>query len=124
MTATSNPRIGSGLDDLLEADGALARAQTVAAKRVRAWQADQSASSQFAFADDSVLKLPVVFESDEDGWVLASCPTLPGCHSQGRTRDEALANIREAAEGYLASKRTLSHSTCAVSSFELVEVRT
>ena len=42
-----------------------------------------------------VLNLLVVFERDEDGWEVASCPTLPGCHSQGRTRAEALANIRE-----------------------------
>jgi predicted RNase H-like HicB family nuclease len=35
-----------------------------------------------------------LFESDE-GWAV-SCPDLPGCHSQGTTRDEALANIREA----------------------------
>ena len=32
------------------------------------------------------LKLLVMFETDEDGWEVASCPTLPGCHSQGRTR--------------------------------------
>ena len=45
------------------------------------------------------LRLLVVFERDEDGWEVASCPTLPGCHSQGRTRSEALANIREAIRG-------------------------
>lgn len=46
MTATSNPRIGSGLDDLLEADGVLAEAQAAAVKRVRAWQAEQPATGQ------------------------------------------------------------------------------
>ena len=51
------------------------------------------------------LSLLVVFERDEDGWEVASCPTLPGCHSQGRTRREALDNIREAIRGYLASLR-------------------
>ncbi len=30
------------------------------------------------------LKLPVVFETDEDGWEVASCPTLLGCHSTAR----------------------------------------
>jgi len=40
--------------------------------------------------------LPVVLRQGEDGWVVAECPVLPGCISQGRTRDEALANIREA----------------------------
>ncbi len=44
-------------------------------------------------------------ETDEDGFVLASCPTLPGCHSQGRSREEAVANVREAIRGYIASMR-------------------
>lgn len=35
-----------------------------------------------------------LFQSDE-GWAV-SCPDLPGCHSQGATRDEALVNIKEA----------------------------
>ena len=34
---------------------------------------------------------------------VASCPTLPGCVSQGRTRAEATQNIREAIEGYIKS---------------------
>jgi len=34
----------------------------------------------------------------EDGWIVAECPLIPGCISQGRTREEALANIREAIE--------------------------
>jgi len=44
----------------------------------------------------------VVLEQGEDGWIIASVPALPGCHSQGRTREEALRNIQEAIEGYLA----------------------
>jgi predicted RNase H-like HicB family nuclease len=43
----------------------------------------------------------VTLEPGEDGWVVAEVPSLPGCISQGRTREEALANIREAMEGYL-----------------------
>lgn len=46
MTATANPHIGSGLDELLEADGVLAEAQAVAVKRVGAWQTRQSATGQ------------------------------------------------------------------------------
>jgi predicted RNase H-like HicB family nuclease len=41
---------------------------------------------------------PVVLVRDEDGMFAADCPILPGCFSQGATRDEALANIREAIE--------------------------
>jgi predicted RNase H-like HicB family nuclease len=44
------------------------------------------------------VKLPVILTEGEDGYVVAEIPVLPGCISQGRTRDEALANIREAAE--------------------------
>ncbi len=44
------------------------------------------------------LHLPVVIEEDEDGIFIVSCPSLSGCHSYGKTMDEALANIREAIE--------------------------
>ena len=47
----------------------------------------------------------ITLEHDEDGYIVVECPSLPGCLSQGRTPDEALANIREAIEGYLASLR-------------------
>ena len=33
---------------------------------------------------------------DEDGYFVAHCPALPGCHSQGDTEQEALNNIKEA----------------------------
>ena len=68
------------------------------------------------------LKLLVVFETDEDGWEVASCPTLPGCHSQGRTRGEALANIREAMRGYLASMREHGAPAPSSSEFAVLDV--
>jgi predicted RNase H-like HicB family nuclease len=40
-------------------------------------------------------------QQDEDGVFVATCPSLPGCVSQGATRSEAQANIREAIELYL-----------------------
>ena len=40
--------------------------------------------------------LPVVVYRGEDGWVVAECPLIRGCVSQGKDRNEALANIREA----------------------------
>ena len=48
-------------------------------------------------------KYTIVMEAGEDGQIVVRCPTLPGCWSQGKTRDEALANIREAIELYLES---------------------
>jgi predicted RNase H-like HicB family nuclease len=44
------------------------------------------------------VKLPVILTEGENGYVVAEIPVLPGCISQGRTKEEALANIREAAE--------------------------
>ena len=49
------------------------------------------------------MNLPVVLTPGEDGWVVAQCPVLPGCISQGRTRDEALSNVREAIDLCLAA---------------------
>ena len=49
------------------------------------------------------MKFRVVLQRDEDGVVVAEVPALPGCISQGTTRDEALENIREAIGSYLAS---------------------
>lgn len=46
----------------------------------------------------------VVLKGGEDGYVVAECPALPGCISQGRTREEALENIREAIELCLESR--------------------
>jgi len=49
------------------------------------------------------MKDRVYLEQDEDGVIVATCPALPGCVSQGQTRAEATKNIREAMEGYLKS---------------------
>lgn len=47
------------------------------------------------------MKLKVLLEPESEGGYSVSVPSLPGCHSQGDTRKEALANIREAAELWL-----------------------
>ncbi len=43
------------------------------------------------------MRLPVILTVGEDGYIVAEIPVLPGCISQGRTKEEALANIKEAA---------------------------
>jgi len=43
----------------------------------------------------------VVISHGEDGYWVAECPSLPGCISQGETREEAIVNIKEAIEGYV-----------------------
>jgi predicted RNase H-like HicB family nuclease len=47
------------------------------------------------------MKSKVNLVRDESGWIVAECPELPGCVSQGKDEAEALANIREAMAGWL-----------------------
>jgi predicted RNase H-like HicB family nuclease len=49
------------------------------------------------------MKFRIHIEQDEDGKFVASAPTLPGCWSQGDTREEALRNVTEAIEAYIES---------------------
>lgn len=46
----------------------------------------------------AVMDFKVVLEPDPQGGYVVTCPSLPGCYSQGRDVNEALANIREAIE--------------------------
>ncbi len=68
------------------------------------------------------MKYRVVIETDEDGVFVAEVPALPGCLSQGRTRAEAIANIREAIAAYLESLKIHSEPTPPPISEEIVEV--
>ena len=45
----------------------------------------------------------VIIYPGEDGYWVAECPSLPGCISQGKTKEEAIANIKEAIYGYIAA---------------------
>jgi len=47
------------------------------------------------------VKLRVIVEQDEAGYYVAEVPALPGCLSQGKTQEEAIANVKEAIEGWL-----------------------
>ena len=49
------------------------------------------------------MKYRVLIQRDETGMFVAEVPALPGCVSQGKSRDEALANIHEAVEAYVES---------------------
>ena len=50
------------------------------------------------------MKLLITLERDETGTLVAECPAIPGCTSQGRNEEEAVANIREAIAGCLAAR--------------------
>ena len=49
-----------------------------------------------------MITFEVFIELAEEGGYVVTCPALPGCVSEGETRDEALANIKDAITGYLA----------------------
>jgi predicted RNase H-like HicB family nuclease len=65
------------------------------------------------------MKLKVVLHAAEEGGYWAEVPGLPGCVSEGDTFDEAVANIREAAEGWL---EVAAERADLDSSSQLVEV--
>lgn len=67
------------------------------------------------------MKLKVVIHPAEEGGFWAEVPALPGCVSEGETRDETLANIREAAEGWLevSAARAADDSQAQVVEVEL-----
>jgi len=70
------------------------------------------------------LRFRVRVDQDEDGMFVVECPNLPGCVSQGKTRAEALANIRDAIEGYLASLEKHGEPVPPPISEEIIEVST
>jgi antitoxin HicB len=56
------------------------------------------------------MQFKVILRPDmEDGGYNVSCPALPGCHSQGETESEAIANIQEAIEGCLEALNERTH---------------
>ncbi|MCK5422650.1 MAG: type II toxin-antitoxin system HicB family antitoxin [Deltaproteobacteria bacterium] len=47
------------------------------------------------------MKLKIILEEGMDGYIVAHCPALKGCVTQGRTEEEAIKNLKEAIELYL-----------------------
>ena len=68
------------------------------------------------------MKYRVLIEPDEDGVFVAEVPMLPGCISQGRTRAEALENIKEAIVAYLESLKAHGEPVPPPISEEVVEI--
>ena len=52
-------------------------------------------------------KFTVVVEQDEDGLFVASVPLMEGCHTQGETYEEAIANIKDAIRLHIEARREL-----------------
>ena len=70
------------------------------------------------------MRYRVLIEQDEDGVYVAEVPALPGCISQGKTRSEALDNIKEAITVYLESLQAHGEPVPPSISEEVVEVIT
>ena len=69
------------------------------------------------------MRYRILIEQDEDDVFVAECPALPGCISQGKTRQEAIANIRDAIRGYLASLKKHNEPVPPSVREEVVEVK-
>ena len=67
-------------------------------------------------------RVDLMIEQDEDGVFIAEVPSLPGCVSQGHTRGEAIASIKDAIAGYLSSLRKRGEPVPPGLSEEVVEV--
>lgn len=67
------------------------------------------------------MKLRAVVSEDEDGVFVAEIPSLPGCVSQGKSKEEALENVKDAARGYISSLKKHDEDV-PPSSEEMVEI--
>jgi len=63
----------------------------------------------------------VIVYTGEDGYWVVECPSLPGCISQGKTKEEAISNIREAIQAYIAALEE-DHLPVPVERFEALVV--
>ena len=70
------------------------------------------------------MRYTVILEQESDGGYVATVPALPGCVSQGNTRDEAIANIREAAELYIDDCAASGDPVPTEAGKEYVELKT
>jgi predicted RNase H-like HicB family nuclease len=74
--------------------------------------------------DDVYMKsihVPIMIETDEDGIFIVSCPQFKGCHTYGKTIDEALVRIREVIELCMEDSQTSEHQNTFVG-FREVEI--
>jgi predicted RNase H-like HicB family nuclease len=69
------------------------------------------------------MRYTVILEQETDGGYVVSAPTLPGCISQGDTRAEALANIREAIELYVQDCRDAGDPVPTAAGKEFVDIK-
>ncbi len=97
-------RLGFKIEQFGWPEGSAVSSQTLLSPTIEV--DNEGAPNGLAVREDlASVAFAVSLEPDEDGFIAASCPQLPGCHSQGRSREEAIKNIEEAIRGYIASIR-------------------
>ncbi len=64
----------------------------------------------------------VLIEKDEEGVYIASCPALPGCHTQGDTYEEALENLKDAIVVNIGARRDLGEPIPLETAIDEVEI--
>jgi predicted RNase H-like HicB family nuclease len=74
-------------------------------------------------SEHSAMKYTVILEREPDGGFVASVPVLPGCVSQGDTREEAMVNIKEAVDLYIEDCRVAGDPVPVEDSREYVELQ-
>jgi predicted RNase H-like HicB family nuclease len=66
---------------------------------LRVWRSATRGATVLSMSE--TLRLTIVYEDGDDGWIIASIPEVPGAHSQGHSRDEARENVIDALRGIL-----------------------
>ena len=71
---------------------------------------------------NKILHLPILIEQDEDNVYIVSCPVFKGCHSYGKTVDDALVNIREVIEMCMDEEKEQIHGINRFVGFREMEI--
>ncbi len=69
-------------------------------------------------------KFNVLVERDEDGYYVATVPTLPGCHTQAKSLDELIERAKEAIEAYLEVEKDIDIAPVEFVGVQVVEAET
>ncbi len=72
--------------------------------------------------ENKTLHLPILIEQDEDNVYIVSCPVFKGCHSYGKTVDDALFNIREVIDMCLDEEKEHIHGINRFIGFREMEI--
>lgn len=71
---------------------------------------------------NKILHLPILIEQDEDNVYIVSCPVFKGCHSYGKTVDDALVNIREVIDMCMDEEKEQIHEINRFIGFREMEI--